>query len=289
MTVAITGARGFLGTALTEALRARGDQVVALSRQAIDAWPREINGVDTVINLAGEPMAGRRWTDPQKRRIQDSRVRTTEHVAAAIRAASRPPRVLLSASGIGFYPDSDAVVDESSPAGDGFLSRVCVAWEGEARKAESAATRVVLLRSGVVFHRDGGALAQLRLPFSLGLGGPIGSGRQWWAWIHRDDWVQMVLWAIDTEVVRGPLNVCAPESSQVRDITRALGRALRRPAVLPAPAFALRLALGQMADDMLLASQRAVPRVARERGFVWTFPDLQAALNDAVKRPTVPR
>lgn len=281
MKVAITGAGGFLGTALTEALRARGDQVVALSRKAMDAWPREVDGAGAVINLAGEPMAGRRWTDAQKRRITDSRVRTTEHVAAAIRAASRPPSVLLSASGIGFYPNSDTIVDESSPAGDGFLSRVCVAWEAEARKAESAATRVVLLRSGVVFHRDGGALAQLRLPFSLGLGGPIGSGRQWWAWIHRDDWVRMVLWALDTDAVRGPLNVCAPEPSQVRDITRALGRALQRPAVLPAPAFALRLALGQMADDMLLASQRAVPRVARDLGFVWTFPDLQAALNDA--------
>jgi hypothetical protein len=280
--IAITGAGGFLGTALTDALRARGDQVVPLSRQAIEAWPREIDGADGVINLAGEPMAGRRWTDAQKQRIWDSRVRTTARVAAAIREASRPPRVLLSASGIGFYPDSGIVVDESSPAGDGFLSRVCVAWEAEARKAESAATRVVLLRSGVVFHRGGGALAQLRLPFSLGLGGPIGSGRQWWAWIHRDDWVRMVLWALDTEAVRGPVNVCAPEPSQVRDITRALGRALHRPAVLPAPAFALRLALGQMADDMLLASQRAVPRVARDLGFVWTFPDLQAALDDAV-------
>jgi uncharacterized protein (TIGR01777 family) len=191
---------------------------------------------------------------------------------------------LISGSGVGFYPDSNTIVDETSPAGSSFLSRVCVAWEAEASRAESTGCRVVLLRTGVVLHRDGGAIQKLLLPFSLGLGGPVGSGSQWWAWIHRDDWVRMALWSIDVPQVRGPLNVCAPEPASNREIMRALGRAMGRPSLLPAPAPALKLIFGDMAGDMLLASQRAVPRAARDGGFAWTFPQLQPAMTDAVKR-----
>ena len=293
MKIVLAGGSGFLGSALAQALRARGDEVAILSRRGgvtwnpdgtTGPWAAALDGADAVINLAGEPLAGKRWTAQQKRRIWDSRVLATRSLVGAITAAEHPPRVLISASGVGFYPDSSDAVDEDSPAGGGFLARLCVTWESEARKAESPATRVVRLRTGVVLDRGGGALQKLLLPFKLGAGGPIGSGRQWWAWIHRGDYVKMTLWAIDNEAVRGPINVCAPEPAQNRDIARALGRALKRPSFMPAPAAALRILLGEMADEMLLASQRAVPRVARQRGFTWTFPDLDAAMRDAVRK-----
>ena len=298
MKIVIAGGTGFLGGALTSALRSRGDEVAVLSRRAAPRWEPNgstgpwasaIDGADAVVNLAGEPMAGRRWTDSQKRTLLDSRVLATRSLAAAIAAAAPRPRVFVSASGVGFYPDADAIVDETGGPGSGFLSRICGAWEREALKAESPATRVVLLRTGVVLHRDGGALEKLLLPFRLGMGGPIGSGSQWWAWIHRDDWVRMTMWAIDTPAVSGVLNVCAPEPARNREIARAIGRALHRPALLPAPAIALRLALGEMAGEMLLASQRAVPRRARELGFAWTWPELETAVSDAVTPRSAPR
>lgn len=291
MKIVLAGGSGFLGSALRDALRARGDDVVVLSRRSgvrwepngsIGPWAREVDGADAIVNLAGEPLAGRRWTAAQKRRILESRVLATRSLVEAVRAAGRKPPVFLSASGAGFYPDSQEAVDESAPAGTGFLSQVCVEWEAEAAKAQSPDTRVVLLRTGVVLHRDGGALQKLLLPFTLGAGGPIGSGRQWWAWLHRDDYARMTLWAIDTPAVTGPLNVCAPEPTRNRDIARALGRALHRPAIVPAPAFALRIVLGEMADDMLLASQRAVPTKARELGYLWKYAELGAALNAAI-------
>ncbi len=298
MKIVLAGGSGFLGSALSDALRLGGHEIVNLSRRSgvrwdpnggTGPWAREIDGAGAVINLAGEPLAGKRWTAAQKPRILESRVLATRSLVEAIRASSQPPPVFISASGVGFYPDSEQIVDESAGPGSGFLSRVCVEWENEAHRAESAATRVVLLRTSVVLHRGGGALAKLLLPFRLGAGGPIGSGRQWWAWLHRDDWVRMTAWALETPEVRGPLNVCAPEPAPNREIARAIGRALRRPSCMPAPAFALRAALGEMADEMLLASQRAVPTRARDLGFVWTFPELQAAVSDAVKPPPAPR
>jgi uncharacterized protein len=292
MKVVVAGGSGFLGSALVQALEGRGDAVTILSRRGPNAWTPDgtagpwaavLDGADAVVNLAGEPMADRRWTSAHKRRILESRVLSTRSIVEGIRAVSRQPPVLLNGSGVGFYPDSDAVVDEESAAGTEFLARVCLAWEAEARRAEQLQCRVVLLRSAVVLHRDGGALRKMLLPFRLGLGGPIGSGSQWWSWIHRADWVRLALWALDTKHVQGPTNVCAPEPARNREVMNALARSLRRPALLPAPAFALRLLMGDAADDMLLASQRAVPRVARENGFVWAFPDLQAAMDDAVR------
>lgn len=301
MKIVIAGGTGFLGSALTHALDRAGHDVVVLTRSAgtdspgharavvwkpdgtaSGVWAREIDGAGAVINLAGEPLPAKRWTPAQKTRLVDSRVRPTRSLAEAIRASSDPPRTFLSASGIGCYPDSDRVVDESSETGTGtgtgFLQRLCVTWESEARRAEDAGTRVVLLRSGVVMHREGGALPQLLSPFRFGAGGPLGSGNQWWAWIHRDDWVRMVTWALETEAVRGALNVSAPEPVQQKEIARAIGRALHRPSFMPAPAIALKLLLGEMAGGMLLASQRAVPRVAHDGGFVWTMPELDAAI-----------
>jgi uncharacterized protein len=300
MKIVIAGGSGFLGSALIEALRARGDETVVLSRRAgaqasapavvwnpdgtTGPWAREIDGAGAVINLAGEPLPDKRWTSAQKRRILQSRVLATRSLVEAVRASARKPAVFVSGSGVGFYPNGETIVDETSRAGSGFLSRVCLAWETEARQAEPLGCRVVLARSGVVLHRDGGALAKLLLPFRLGVGGPLGTGAQWWAWIHRDDWVRMVLWAIDTQEAQGPLNVCTPEPARNRDIARALGRALRRPSFMPAPAFALRIMLGEMADEIPLASQRAVPRRARELGFTWTFPGLDAAIRAAVRK-----
>lgn len=293
MKVVIAGGSGFLGSALTAALRSRGDQVTVLSRGGPNPWTPDgttgpwaavVEGADAVVNLAGEPLPEKRWTRGQKNRILQSRVLATRSLVEAIGAATRKPHVFLSGSGIGFYPDSDTIVDETSPPGAGFLSRVCVAWEEEAVRAGSDGCRVVLLRTGVVLHRGGGALGKLLLPFKLGVGGPIGPGTQWWAWIHLDDWVRMTVWAMDSAMVRGPLNVCAPEPATNRDVMRALGRALHRPALLPTPAVALRIALGGMADEMLLASQRAVPAAAVAGGFAWKFTDLQAAMDDAVRR-----
>ncbi|HEX6322432.1 MAG TPA: TIGR01777 family oxidoreductase [Vicinamibacterales bacterium] len=309
MKIVIAGGSGFLGSALIEALRARGDEIVVLSRRVAQArpvaqafrpavawtpdgttgpWAREIDGAGAVINLAGEPMPDKRWTAAQKERILQSRVLATRSLVAAARAASQPPPAFISGSGVDFYPDSDEIVDETSPAGTGFLSRVCLAWEAEAREAERSGCRVVLLRTGVVLHRDGGALPKLLTPFRFGAGGPLGSGRQWWPWIHRDDWVRMTLWAVDTAAVRGPLNVCAPEPARYREIANAIGRALRRPSFMPAPAFALRILLGEMAE-MLLTSKRAVPARARELGFTWRFPELDAAVSDAVTPRTARR
>lgn len=303
MKIVIAGGTGFLGSALTAALDRAGHECVVLTRSAgtdspgharavvwkpdgtaAGAWAREIDGAGGVINLSGEPLPAKRWTPSQKAKLVSSRVLPTRSLVQAIASASVKPRVLLNASGIAFYADSDRLVDESAPAGRGFLQDLAVAWEGEARKAEALGTRVVLLRSGVVIHAEGGALPQLLTPFRFGAGGPLGNGRQYWAWIHRDDWVRMVVWALENDAVRGPLNVAAPEPVQQRDIARAIGRVLHRPSFMPAPGIALRLLLGEMAGEMLLASQRAVPRQARDLGFTWTFPTLDAAISDAVRR-----
>ncbi|MDQ3068586.1 MAG: TIGR01777 family oxidoreductase [Acidobacteriota bacterium] len=303
MRIVVAGGTGFLGSALTSALDRAGHEVVVLTRSAgTDApgrarsvvwkpdgaasggWTREIDGAHAVINLAGAPLPDKRWTPARKQILTDSRVLPTRSLVAAIAAAAQKPHTLLNASGIGYYADSDRSVDETAPPGDGFLQRLCVQWESEARRSDASGTRVVLLRSGVVMSREGGALPQLLTPFRFGAGGPLGNGNQWWAWIHRDDWVRMVMWALETEGVRGGLNVCTPEPAEQKAIARAIGRELHRPSFVPAPAIALRLLLGEMADGMLLASQRAVPRVAIDGGFAWTYPDLGAAISDAVRR-----
>lgn len=297
MKIVVAGGTGFLGSALVDALDLAGHEVVVLTRSAgtespgharavvwrpdgtaAGAWAREIDGADAVVNLTGEPLPAKRWTAGQKRRLIQSRVIPTRSLAAAILAARQPPRTLLSGSGIGYYANADRIVDESAGPGTGFLSGLCVAWEAEARAVETAGTRVVLLRSGVVLHREGGALPQLLPPFRFGAGGPLGRGTQWWAWIHRDDWVRMAAWAIDTPGIAGPLNVCAPEPVQQKAIARAIGRAMRRPALIPAPAIALKVLLGEMAGEMLLASQRAIPAVALSRQFGWKLPELDAAI-----------
>ena len=296
MKIVIAGGTGFLGRPLARALAA-SHTVVILSRQptpppadgparivpwnptTTGAWAEEIDGAGAVINLAGTSIAGRRWSPAHKRRILDSRIDATRALADAIRAAAHPPHVFVSGSAVGYYgPLGDELVTEAHPAGRDFLAGVCAAWELEATRRARDATRVVCVRTGLVLDQHGGALPQMLLPFKIGAGGPLGSGRQYWPWIHRDDWVALVRWAIDTPSASGPVNATAPNPVTNAELSRALGRALHRPAFMPAPAFALRIALGEMADALLLSGQRAVPAKALELGFVFRHTQIDAAL-----------
>ena len=275
-----------------EGLRADGHEVVVLTRRpgrgpgevqwapaaGLDVWARAFEGAEAVINLAGEPIAESRWTSARKRAILASRLEATSGVVAALRAAGASGAVLLSGSAIGYYGTAgDEPLDESSPGGTDFLATVCREWEHEALEASDLA-RVVLLRTGLVLARGGGALQQPALPFHFFAGGPLGSGRQVMSWIHRDDWIAMVRWALATASVRGPLNITAPAPVTNREMAAAIGRAMQRPSFMPAPAFALRLALGEMADAMILNGQRVLPRVAQHAGFTFRY----ASVNDAL-------
>ena len=288
MQVIIAGGSGLLGSALARALRADGHAVAALTRTPRAAgdiawdpelpgeWRAAIGSADAVVNLAGEPIAGRRWTAARKRAILDSRLRATRALAVAIAGSNRPP-VFISGSAVGVYgPHGDETVTEATPPGSDFLAEVCRAWEHEA-DAVAGRSRVVLLRTGVVLAREGGALPQMALPFSFFAGGPIASGQQYVPWIHIDDWVAMTAWAVMTAAVRGPLNVTAPHPVTNRELSGALGRALHRPSLLPAPAVALRLALGEMADAVV-NGQRVLPAKALALGFEFRYPTLDAAL-----------
>jgi uncharacterized protein (TIGR01777 family) len=295
MKIVVAGGTGFLGRPLTERLVSKGHQVVVLTREAasqeparavvwspdgsVGAWANEIDGADAVVNLAGEPIAGRRWSADHKQQIRDSRIRATRSLAAAIGRASQPPSVFVSGSAVGYYgPLGDEWVVEATPPGSDFLAQVCHQWEAEATRAASSRTRVVRVRTGLVLERDGGALPPMLPPFKFGIGGPAGSGRQYWPWIHRSDWIDLVWWAIRTDTVEGPLNATAPEPVRNAEFARALGRALGRPSFMPAPAFALRLILGEMADALLLSGQRASPAKAGALGFSFTYEQVDDAL-----------
>jgi len=275
MKVVIAGGTGFLGRALQSAFSAEGHNVTALPRGSTES----VDGADALVNLAGEPIAGRRWSAAHKQRILDSRIDTTHRLVDAIRDARRPPAVFVSASAVGYYgPRGEEVVTEGTSSGHDFLATVCVQWESEARRAADR-TRVVCVRTGLVLERDGGALPPMLPPFWFGAGGPVGSGRQYWSWIHRDDWVALVRWAIATPAIDGPLNATAPTPVTNREFARVLGRAMHRPAFMPAPAFALRLLLGEMADALVLTGQRVVPAKAEKMGFGFTYPRLDNALS----------
>ena len=279
--VAVTGSHGLVGSALVRDLGASGHAVRRVTRDpasgALDF--RAVADADAVVNLAGENIAGGRWTHERKRKIHDSRVLTTRALAEALAARERPPRVLVSASGINSYGDrGDERLTEESPRGHGFLADLCREWEGATAPAEAHGVRVVHLRIGMVLSRHGGALAKMLLPFRLGLGGVIGSGDQWMSWIALDDLVGVIRHALTTDALRGPLNAVAPESVTNREFSRALARALRRPALLPVPAFAARLALGEMADALLLASIRVEPARLLASGYAFRHPTLAAAL-----------
>jgi uncharacterized protein (TIGR01777 family) len=301
MRILVTGASGFVGRALCQALAARGDRLVVLLRQPGSAgglppgtervqWDamtgpppeRALAGVDAIVHLAGETVS-QRWTVERKRRIRDSRVLGTRHLIDAVEHRSDRPRTLVNASAIGIYGDrGDETLAEGSPPGNGFLAELCAAWEAEARRAEGLGLRVACLRLGVVLGREGGALPRMLPPFKVGLGGPIGGGEQWMSWIHRDDVVGLVLHALEVASVTGALNATAPEPVRNRDFATTLGRVLSRPAVLPVPAPVLRLVFGEMAS-VLLGSQRALPERTQASGFRFHHPSLEAALRDILR------
>jgi uncharacterized protein len=290
--VGISGASGMIGRALRQHLQGAGYRVIGLVRQREQAnesnvwWDPSseqndlsaLAGARAVVHLAGENVAQRRWSEAQKRRIHDSRKLGTENLSRALSLLDPPPDALISASGIGFYGEhGDRLVDETEPAGPGFLSQVCVAWEAGADAARARGIRVVHPRIGLVLARDGGALARMLPVFRLGLGGKLGSGQQYMSWISLDDLVRMLRFAIESRTLSGPVNAVSPGAVTNAELTRTLGRVLGRPAPFVVPAAALRLALGGLSTE-LLTSQRVEPGVLKHVGFEFQHPELEGAL-----------
>jgi len=291
MRVLVTGGTGLVGRPACDALRAAGHAVTIVSREpgrvparAIgwDGLRTAIPETDAIVNLAGESIASGRWTAARKAAIRSSRVEATRALVDAAAAASPRPKVLVNASGVGYYgAHGDEPLDETAAAGTDFLARLCVEWEAEARRAEALGVRVVVVRLGVVLAPDGGALSAMLLPFRAGLGGAIGGGRQWISWVHRDDVVGLLREAVGNTEYAGPVNATSPNPVTNRDFARALGRALHRPTVLPVPGIGLRLLMGEMAT-MLLTGQRVLPKVAERLGYAWQQPELPEALERCV-------
>jgi len=293
MNVTVTGASGLLGSKLVDRLRARGDEVTTLSRNpsslsAVRWLPEQepapataLSGRDAVVHLAGENVS-QRWSDDAKRRIFSSRELGTRNLVAGIEAADPRPRVLVSASAVGYYgPHGDERLDEQTPPGEGFLAEVCVVWEREAQRAADLGLRVVNLRTGVPLDAGGGALAKMLPFFKLGIAGPVAGGRQYIPWIHADDVAGLYLAALDGDDWTGPVNATAPEPVTNRTFSKALGRALHRPAIAPVPGLAVRTLYGEMAE-IVTQSQRVIPRRAQEHGYAFAHPDLDEALRSAL-------
>lgn len=295
MHILLTGGTGLMGRSLCRYWLSQGHQLVVLSRQPEQVarlCGAQVRGIarladygeqplDAVVNLAGAPIADRPWSRKRKALLLASRVELTAQLVGWLAGREHKPKVLVSGSALGWYGDGgEHVLTDDSPAiGDDFAAQLCAAWEFEAQQAQALGIRVVLLRTGLVLARDGGFLARLLLPFKLCLGGPLGNGRQWMAWIHLADQVALIDFLLRHEDASGAFNACAPQPVRNREFTQALGRVLHRPAVLPAPAWALRLVLGELAG-LLLGGQRALPSRLMAAGFVFAFNDLDAALND---------
>jgi hypothetical protein len=303
MKIIIAGGSGFLGSPLAEMYAEDGHDVRVLTRSlesgdtrhdpgtgvpgitkvgwkadgSTGPWAAALEGADGVVNLSGESLASRRWSAESKKQFGDSRILATRSLAAAIRAATTPPAVLISGSAVGFYgPSGERPLTESDPAGNDFLAQLCADWEQEARQAERPGTRLVLLRTGIVLERSGGALPEMMRPFRFLVGGPLGSGRQYVSWIHRLDWIEIVRWIVQTPVVSGPVNATAPHPVTNRHLSRALGHAMRRPSLIPAPGFALKIALGEFADSVL-TGQRVLPARAQKDGYHFRYPEIEQA------------
>ncbi len=300
MKVVVTGGSGFIGSTLIPMLIVEGHEVVLLTRSPdsvrsrVDqrvkveewdgkthgAWSSHIESADAVLNFAGESIAGKRWTLAQKQRIIDSRVDATNAIVTAIGRASKKPAVLINASAVGFYgPVESGDVTEEYQRGNTFLSETTDRWEQSARAVQQYGVRLVLLRISVVLGEGGGALEKMLLPFRLFVGGPIGSGRQWFPWVHVDDLVGAVLFALSNKDVSGSVNVAAPQASTMKEFCTALGKTLHRPSWAPVPGFVLNIALGEM-SEMLLTGQRVVPRALERFGYKFKFPQLAPALAD---------
>ncbi len=301
MNIIVAGGTGFIGSTLIRTLLQEKHAVTLLTRtpsklslsspglqrEAWDTktagpWIKHIESADAVINLTGELIGGKRWSASQKERILESRVNSTRTLVRAMGQASKKPSVLINASAVGYYGDvPSGDVPESFPKGHGFLADVCGAWEDEAFAAQTFGVRVVMLRTGVVLAPDGGALERMMLPFTLFAGGPIGSGRQWFPWIHRDDVVGSILFLLNAPGISGPMNLVAPEPVTMKEFSKQLGLAMNRPSWAPVPSPILRVLLGEMAG-MILTGQRAVPKRLMEAGYVFRFPTLSQALHDVV-------
>jgi uncharacterized protein len=305
MKIVVAGGTGFLGAPLCGSWADEGHEVLVLTR-TLAAGRRQhepgtgvpgvtrigwspvdggepltamIDGATAVVNLAGESLDTKRWTDQRKHAIRDSRLGATRALAGAIRTCGTPPAVFISGSAVGYYGDrGNEMVAEDAPAGHDFLARLCAEWEEQARAAERPGLRIVLIRTGIVLERSGGALPRMMLPFRFFAGGPLGSGRQYVSWIHRLDWIETVRWAVDAPSAIGPINATAPHPVTNRQFARALGRAMHRPAVAPGvPRFALRLAVGDIADAVV-TGQRAIPAKALAAGFHFRYPEIDIAL-----------
>ena len=297
MKIAVTGATGLIGAALCERLRQEGNDVLVITRRENSSSPftvvhwnpergeldtRSLEGVDAVVHLAGETIA-ERWTREKKERIRTSRVAGTRFLVDGLKRLSKRPSVLIGSSAVGFYGNrGDEELDEGSPPGTGFLPEICQAWEAEVARASELGMRAVRLRTGIVLSTKGGALAKMLLPFKLGLGGPLGSGSQWMSWIHIDDVVGGYHFALHHADLSGAANLTTPQPVRNADFTRALGRALGRPAFLPAPGFALKLIFGEMAQDLLLDGQRVLPRRLESAGYKFQHTGVDDALADVV-------
>ena len=296
MRILITGATGFIGGALCAALLGRGHALTLLTRGspraantgtkrwlqwtpgALRGWESVLEDVDGVINLAGEPIAERRWTDTQKRRIEKSRMDATRSLVQACAKAKHKPHFLINASAVGYYgARGDETLTEASAPGNDFLSALCRDWEEEAKKAEELGMRVVRLRTGIVLASGGGALAKMALPFKFFLGGSLGSGQQWMSWIHREDHVGLIMHLIDHADIHGAVNATAPNPARNKEFSKTLGKVMGRPCWAPVPGFALKIVVGDMAE-MLLTGQRVLPVAAEKSGYRFRYPELQGAL-----------
>ncbi len=295
MKILVAGSSGLIGTALCSRLEREGHEVVRLVRRAPAQgelrWDPEVGeleqealeGIEATVHLGGRSIAAGRWTTTVKEQLRQSRVQTTQLLAARLAGLAAPPRVLVCASAVGIYGHrGDEELDEESDTGEGFLAELGRAWEEASAVASEAGIRVVQARLGIVLSRRGGALAKMLWPFRLGLGGKIGSGRQYVSWISLEDAVAALIYAVENDALRGPVNLNAPQPVTNAELTRTLGRVLRRPTLLPLPAFAAKLVLGELAEEGLLASQRARPTRLLEAGFEFAYPELEGALRHAL-------
>ncbi len=304
MKIVVAGGTGFIGRALCRSLLQHGMSVTVLSRNpqqakprldpsiklvAWDAvapgpWENELDGAHAVINLAGAPIAEGRWTPKRKQTIVDSRVNATRLLVQAISRLATKPRVLISASGVGYYGTSREIrFDERNGSGSDFLAQLCMAWEQVALAAQSAGVRVVCMRTGMVLEKDGGALAKMLPPFLAFVGGPIAPGTQWVSWIHRADLIGLIEWALTNATLSGPVNAVAPEPVTMREFCRILGKVLQRPSWLPVPEFALRLAFGEL-GSVMTTGQRVFPKIALDGGYQFRFPQLESALQSILRK-----
>ena len=299
MRILITGASGLIGTALQKSFEEKGYEMLLASRSEPKSerdiqWNADagfadedllrLEGLDAVIHLAGESISALRWTDEKKKAIRDSRVHGTRTMIEAFARLEKKPKVFISASAIGFYGDrGDEEMTETNSVGDTFLSEVSKEWESESRRAEDMGIRTVLLRNGIVLSKDGGALATMMTPFKLGVGGVVGSGKQWMSWVSLDDAVGIVDYALENENLRGAVNVVSPNPVTNEEFTKTLGEVLYRPTFLPLPEFAVNLVFGEMGDALLIDSTRVVPKRLLDSGFKFIYPEINSALENAVK------